>query len=172
MAETGAGEGGQAKPSARELLLNTLALWFFTTGKGSRKFVDHVLALHEAEVLRRHHARLLAIPVQCTALTGPYWYGQGWKEAADELAEQAVYVESDAEGIVGWHTPNWPEPELDVKDLRFEIISDETTCAYTVTHIPTGVVGRAAGARLLYTKALALDDLRGRLKKWRKIRDV
>lgn len=36
-------------------------------------------------------------PVTCTALTGPYWYGQGWKEAADHLMDLAGWDPSDGE---------------------------------------------------------------------------
>lgn len=32
-------------------------------------------------------AELKAMPIQCTALTGFVWYGQGWKEAISQLEE-------------------------------------------------------------------------------------
>lgn len=36
--------------SAREELLNTFAMWFFTTGKGSRGEADRILRLHRKEL--------------------------------------------------------------------------------------------------------------------------
>lgn len=41
-------------------------------------------------VLRAAVAHLKAVPLGCTALTGPYWYGQGWKDAVSQLEELAA----------------------------------------------------------------------------------
>lgn len=41
--------------------------------------------------------QLRSLPITCTALTGPYWYGQGWKEAADHLMDLAEWDPSDGE---------------------------------------------------------------------------
>jgi hypothetical protein len=42
-----------------------------------------------AAVLAEAIARVRRIPVQCTALTGPVWFGQGWKDAIAEFEEIA-----------------------------------------------------------------------------------
>jgi hypothetical protein len=42
-----------------------------------------------AEALHEYADRLDAIDPQCTALTGPVWYGQGWHEAAHHLHDMA-----------------------------------------------------------------------------------
>lgn len=34
-------------------------------------------------------AQVRAVPITATALTGPYWYGAGWKDAVDHLEEIA-----------------------------------------------------------------------------------
>ncbi|WTW93659.1 hypothetical protein OG216_09835 [Streptomycetaceae bacterium NBC_01309] len=36
-------------------------------------------------VVRDLIIRLRAVPIDCTALTGPVWYGEGWKDAVDHL---------------------------------------------------------------------------------------
>jgi len=74
----------------------------FGTDKALGEFVSHaradVLALvarvrelentapsdegTRADILRWAAHQLHQTPVQCTALTGPYWYGSGWKDAA------------------------------------------------------------------------------------------
>jgi hypothetical protein len=40
---------------------------------------------------------LRKVPLSCTALTGPYWYGQGWTDAADHLMDLAGWEPSDGE---------------------------------------------------------------------------
>lgn len=45
------------------------------------------LELFVTAVLRAAVGKLNTIPVQCTALTGPVWYGQGFKEAIDLVAD-------------------------------------------------------------------------------------
>lgn len=51
----------------------------------ARRLVDAVIeaALHE------YADRLDEIKPQCTALTGPVWYGDGWHEAAHHLHDEA-----------------------------------------------------------------------------------
>lgn len=57
--------------SAREELLNELALWFFTTGRGSREFVDKILTKHAHELAEK-------IRAEFRGLSGP-----DWEDAAD-----------------------------------------------------------------------------------------
>lgn len=56
---------------------------------------------HRAEVLAKAIGRLRAIPVTCTALTGPVWYGDGWNSAITELEEIAEYQTPDDEAYPG-----------------------------------------------------------------------
>lgn len=46
-----------------------------------------------AALIREQAAHLESMPHEPTALTGPYWYGQGWKDAIRELQERADYME-------------------------------------------------------------------------------
>jgi hypothetical protein len=39
--------------------------------------------------------KLAAVPHNPTALTGPYWYGQGWDDAVHHVRDLADYVEPD-----------------------------------------------------------------------------
>ena len=50
-----------------------------------------------AAVLREAIARVRRIPVQCTGLTGPVWFGQGWKDAISEFEEIAERVADEDE---------------------------------------------------------------------------
>jgi hypothetical protein len=66
--------------------------------------VDHAEQLvdaHRAEVLAKAIGRLRAIPVDCTALTGPVWYGDGWNSAITCLEEIAEYQVPDDEAYPG-----------------------------------------------------------------------
>lgn len=54
---------------------------------------DSAPPLDHRQQLDRAVVHLRSIPVQCTALTGPVWYGEGWKEAINELEEYALYVD-------------------------------------------------------------------------------
>lgn len=56
---------------------------------------DSAPPLDHRQQLDRAVAHLRSIPVTCTALTGPVWYGQGWKGAIDELEEYADRVEHE-----------------------------------------------------------------------------
>lgn len=63
--------------------------------------VDDALDAHREEVITKAIGRLRAIPVQCTALTGPVWYGQGWTDAITTLEEIAEYSTPDYEAYPG-----------------------------------------------------------------------
>ncbi|MEU9597172.1 hypothetical protein AB0E06_10205 [Streptomyces sp. NPDC048109] len=61
---------------------------------------DAVLAVlpatvDRAAILREAIARVRRIPVQCTGLTGPVWFGQGWKDAIGEFEEIAERWDDD-----------------------------------------------------------------------------
>ncbi|MGJ5831360.1 hypothetical protein [Streptomyces ossamyceticus] len=56
---------------------------------------------HRTEVLAKAIGRLRAIPVDCTALTGPVWYGDGWNSAITCLEEIADYQTPDDEAYPG-----------------------------------------------------------------------
>ena len=63
---------------------------------------DAVLAVlpepvDRAAVLREAIARVRRIPVQCTGLTGPVWFGQGWKDAISEFEEIAERMADEDE---------------------------------------------------------------------------
>lgn len=42
-----------------------------------------------ARALYEYADRLDAVPLDCTALTGPVWYGQGWRDAVNHLRDLA-----------------------------------------------------------------------------------
>lgn len=56
---------------------------------------------HRAEVLAKAVGRMRAIPVDCTALTGPVWYGDGWNSAITCLEDIADYQQPDDEEYPG-----------------------------------------------------------------------
>lgn len=56
---------------------------------------------HRAEVLAKAIGRMRAIPVDCTALTGPVWYGDGWNSAIRVLEDIADYQTPDDEAYPG-----------------------------------------------------------------------
>ncbi|WP_060887617.1 hypothetical protein [Streptomyces caniscabiei] len=56
---------------------------------------------HRTQVLAKAIGRLRAIPVDCTALTGPVWYGDGWNSAITCLEEIAEYQTPDDEAYPG-----------------------------------------------------------------------
>jgi hypothetical protein len=56
---------------------------------------------HRAESIGHAVARLRAIPVTCTALTGPVWYGDGWNSAITCLEEIGEYQLPDDEAYPG-----------------------------------------------------------------------
>jgi hypothetical protein len=59
------------------------------------------LDAYRTEVLGKAIGRLRAIPVTCTALTGPVWYGDGWNSAITVLEEIAEYQVPDDEAYPG-----------------------------------------------------------------------
>lgn len=64
---------------------------------GGRSSID----AYREEVLAKAIGRLRAIPVDCTALTGPVWYGDGWNSAIRCLEEIADYQGPDDEEYPG-----------------------------------------------------------------------
>ncbi len=63
--------------------------------------LDKRLDAYRTEVLAKAIGRLRAIPVTCTALTGPVWYGDGWNSAITQLEEIADYQTPDNEAFPG-----------------------------------------------------------------------
>jgi hypothetical protein len=59
------------------------------------------LDTYRAEVIAKAVGRLRAIPVDCTALTGPVWYGDGWNSAITCLEEITDYQRPDDEAYPG-----------------------------------------------------------------------
>ncbi|MFK0018256.1 hypothetical protein [Streptomyces sp. NPDC090798] len=62
---------------------------------------EQLVDAHRTEVLAKAIGRLRAIPVTCTALTGPVWYGDGWNSAITVLEEIAEYQTPDDEAFPG-----------------------------------------------------------------------
>lgn len=56
---------------------------------------------YRTEVIAKAVGRLRAVPVTCTALTGPVWYGAGWNDAIRTLEEIADYQTPDDEAYPG-----------------------------------------------------------------------
>ncbi|WP_432138960.1 hypothetical protein [Streptomyces sp. bgisy154] len=65
------------------------------------RMLDAALDAYRTEVLAKAVSRLRAVPVQCTALTGPVWYGAGWNDAITTLEEIADYQVPDDEAYPG-----------------------------------------------------------------------
>ncbi|WP_416520067.1 hypothetical protein [Streptomyces achromogenes] len=65
------------------------------------KAFDAALERYRNAVILKAVGRLRAFPVQCTALTGPVWYGTGWNEAITQLEEIADYQAPDDEAYPG-----------------------------------------------------------------------
>lgn len=66
--------------------------------------VDHAIQLVDAyrtEAITKAVGRLRAVPVDCTALTGPVWYGDGWNAAITTFEEIADYQKPDDEAYPG-----------------------------------------------------------------------
>jgi hypothetical protein len=62
---------------------------------------EQLVDAHRTEVLAKAIGRLRAIPVTCTALTGPVWYGDGWNSAITQLEEIADCQTPDDEAYPG-----------------------------------------------------------------------
>ncbi|MFI2620480.1 hypothetical protein [Streptomyces sp. NPDC018584] len=54
---------------------------------------DTAPPLDHRQILDRAIAHLRSMPIQCTALTGPLWYGSGWNDAITQFEEYAGYVD-------------------------------------------------------------------------------
>lgn len=67
----------------------------------SREAARTVRDAYRTEVLAKAVGRMRAIPVDCTALTGPVWYGDGWNSAITTLEEIAEYQTPDDEAYPG-----------------------------------------------------------------------
>jgi hypothetical protein len=67
----------------------------------SAETAEQLVDAHRTEVLAKAVGRLRAIPVTCTALTGPVWYGDGWNSAITCLEEIAEYQTPDDEAYPG-----------------------------------------------------------------------
>jgi hypothetical protein len=72
-----------------------------TAPLGTLSELRQKLDAYRTEVLARAIGRLRAIPVDCTALTGPVWYGDGWNSAITCLEEIADYQQPDDEAYPG-----------------------------------------------------------------------
>jgi ribosomal protein L19E len=62
---------------------------------------EQLVDAHRTEVIAKAISRLRAIPITCTALTGPVWYGDGWSSAITVLEEIAEYQTPDDEAYPG-----------------------------------------------------------------------
>ncbi len=62
---------------------------------------EEMLDAYRTEVLAKAVGRLRAIPVTCTALTGPVWYGDGWNSVIRCLEDIADYQQPDDEAYPG-----------------------------------------------------------------------
>ena len=72
-----------------------LAAVLLTGGAATNALATGLLDAYREEVLAKAIARLKKIPVQCTALTGPVWYGDGWNGAIRQLEDIADYQKPD-----------------------------------------------------------------------------
>lgn len=82
----------------------TARKWLYERLTGARIAPDEAttgLDAYRAEVLAKAVGRLRALPVDCTALTGPVWYGAGWNSAITCLEDIADYQRPDDEAYPG-----------------------------------------------------------------------
>ena len=84
-------------PTYREQLVHQLQCPGAMTEQGAVELADEA----RREGLLKAIGRLRAIPVTCTALTGPVWYGTGWKECITALEDIADYQRPDDEAHPG-----------------------------------------------------------------------
>jgi hypothetical protein len=87
--------------NARERLTSMVRTDRGSTTVWSPAEVSDALDNYRTEVLRKAIGRIRAIPVQCTALTGPVWYGEGWNDAITQLEEIADYQKPDDQDYHG-----------------------------------------------------------------------
>ncbi|MGW2692387.1 hypothetical protein ACWC3Y_11055 [Streptomyces sp. NPDC001296] len=100
--EASATEALTAATTARQKIANLL--WWSvpsSTDEEAKARTEQLLDAYRTEVLAKAIGRLRAIPVQCTALTGPVWYGDGWNSAITCLEEIAEYQLPDEETYPG-----------------------------------------------------------------------
>lgn len=79
-------------------------LWLSVPSKDNdeaKARAEEMLDAYRAEVLAKAIGRMRAIPVDCTALTGPVWYGDGWNSAITCLEGIADYQQPDDEEYPG-----------------------------------------------------------------------
>ncbi|MFJ6729456.1 hypothetical protein ACIQPQ_31590 [Streptomyces sp. NPDC091281] len=88
---------------------------------GNRAMAQRKLDAHAAEAIGHAIARLQAIPVDCTALTGPIWYGEGWKDCIRTLEDIADYRLPDGEAYPG----ELQRLRARVRDLRVAALRKE-----------------------------------------------
>lgn len=67
----------------------------------SAETAEQLVDAHRTEVITKAVSRLRAVPVDCTALTGPVWYGDGWNAAITTFEEIADYQRPDDEAYPG-----------------------------------------------------------------------
>jgi hypothetical protein len=87
--------------SAYNDLLNRYEPRPATAAAHFRELLDAHRTEVRTEALQKAIGRLRAIPVTCTALTGPVWYGNGWNAAITCLEEIADYQKPDDEAYPG-----------------------------------------------------------------------
>lgn len=78
-----------------------LAAYAITTRTVTEDGLAPLLDAYREEALAKAIGRLRAIPVDCTALTGPVWYGDGWNSAITCLEDIADYQQPDDEAYPG-----------------------------------------------------------------------
>lgn len=86
--------------SARDELIEIVTSHPESSG-GDAVWAADLVDAHRTEVLAKAVGRLRAIPVDCTALTGPVWYGDGWNSAITCLEDIADYQQPDDEEYPG-----------------------------------------------------------------------
>lgn len=86
--------------SARDDLIEIVTSSPESSG-GDVVWATDLVDAYRAEAIGHAIARLYAIPVDCTALTGPVWYGAGWKDCITQLEEIAEYRLPEGEAYPG-----------------------------------------------------------------------
>lgn len=121
-------------------------------------------------------AAVRAVPVDCTALTGPVWYGAGWNDATDHMqeiadawpADDTTPAGADVDAIRARHA-EWAATVRDALDLA----DDPEFSSYSndVSRVADGRADRIA--RDDVPKLLALvDELTARLSRSVSARDL
>lgn len=87
--------------SARERLQNMVRTDPGNMTVHSDSEVHDALDAYRTEAIAKAIGQLRAVPVQCTALRGPVWYGAGWADAITTLEEVAEYSVPDYEAYPG-----------------------------------------------------------------------